>query len=74
MMTIASRAIRPIPIMRVWATGRVPFGLRPVTAATAAMITARPSQTSQFMTRSRYKIRATGFMVVSTVTRWYVEP
>ena len=58
MMTIARRASRPIPIMRVWATCRVPFGLMPLTAAIAAMITARASQTSQFMIPCRYKTRA----------------
>lgn len=58
-MTIARRARRPIAIIRECATGRVPLGLMPVTAATAAMTTAMPSHTSQFTTRLCYKMRAT---------------
>ena len=50
MMTIARRASRAIPIIRVRATCRVPFGLMPVTAATAVMSTARTSQTIHVMT------------------------
>src|SRR5450755_513450 len=45
---ISSRK-RPIPIIRVPATCRVPFGFKPVTAATTPTITARPSQASQFI-------------------------
>src|SRR6185295_17165363 len=41
------RAIRATLIRRVWATCRVPFALMPVTAATAVMMTARPSHPSQ---------------------------
>ena len=47
MITMNSRKSRAIPIMLVWATCRVPLGLTPVMAATAAMITARTSQVSQ---------------------------
>src|SRR5437016_7329164 len=57
MMTMATRASRPIPIIRVCATGRVPFGFRPVTAAKAATTTARPSHTSQFMVERWYSRR-----------------
>ena len=49
MITITARATRPTAIIRVWATGRVPLGLMPVTAAMAAMTTAMPSHTNQFM-------------------------
>ena len=49
MMTTAMRTIRAAPINRELATGRVPFGLIPVTAATAARATARPSHTIQSM-------------------------
>ena len=49
MMTITHRASRAMPIRRVWATGRVPFDLKPVTAAKAVMMTARPSHASQVM-------------------------
>jgi len=41
--------MRPTPISRECAIGRVPFGLIPVTPAIAATTTARPSQTSQFI-------------------------
>ena len=47
MATITKSATRATPIKCVPATCRVPFGLMPVTAATAAMSTARPSQASQ---------------------------
>jgi cytochrome b562 len=47
MITMNNRKSRAIPIMLVWATCLVPFGLTPVMAATAAMITARTSQVSQ---------------------------
>ena len=40
------RKRRAIPIMLVWATCRVPLGLMPVMAATAATITASTSQVS----------------------------
>ena len=50
MPAMITRANRAIPIIRVWATGLVLFGLMPVTAATAAMMTARPSKKSQFTT------------------------
>src|SRR6187549_2298585 len=46
-MTMSSRKRRAIPIMLVRATCRVPLGLTPVTAATAATITARTSHVSQ---------------------------
>ena len=47
MITMKIRNSRAIPIMLVCATCLVPFGLTPVMAATAAMITARTSQVSQ---------------------------
>jgi hypothetical protein len=47
MIRMKIRNSRAIPIMLVWATCRVPLGLTPVMAATAAMITARTSQVSQ---------------------------
>jgi hypothetical protein len=47
--------MRATPMRRVCATCRVPFGLIPVTAATAVMSTARPSHASQLMTRTAYK-------------------
>lgn len=49
MMATAMRASRPIPIIRVCATGREPFGFKPVTAAKTAMSIAMPSHTSQFI-------------------------
>lgn len=58
MMTIATRASRPMRIIRVCATGRVPFGFMPVTAAKTAMTTARLSHTSQFMVERCYKMQA----------------
>ena len=58
MTTIATRASRPMRIIRVCATGRVPFGFMPVTAAKTAMTTARLSHTSQFMVEPCYKTRA----------------
>jgi hypothetical protein len=48
-------ATRPAPIMRVPATGRPPFGLIPVTAASPAMTTAMPRKTIQFMRTGQYK-------------------
>lgn len=51
MIAIPMRATRPMAIKRVWATGRVPFGLMPVTAAMPAMTTAIPSHANQFMIR-----------------------
>jgi len=51
MMTRAASTKRAIPINRVDATGRVPFGWMPLTAATAAMMTARVSHASHVMTR-----------------------
>lgn len=64
-MTMRMSAIRPTPIMRVWDMWRVPFGLMPVTPATTATTTARLNQTSQFMTRVRYKMRANGEAAIS---------
>lgn len=43
---------RPTPISRLFATGRVPFALIPVMAATAVTRTASPSQTIQFTAES----------------------
>src|SRR5689334_12553702 len=48
-MTTARRANRAIVIMRVWARCCEPFGLMPVTAATAVMRAAMMSQLSQVM-------------------------
>ena len=56
MITSITRASRAIPIMRVRARCCVPFGLMPVTAAMAVMMTARPSHTSQVMIPC-YRIR-----------------
>ncbi len=50
--TMTTRQIRPIPIIRVCATWRVPFDLIPVTAAIAVTSTASPSQTIQFMRKT----------------------
>jgi hypothetical protein len=58
MMTIATSASRPIVIIRVCATGRVPFGFTPVTAANTATTTARLSHTNQFMVELFYKTQA----------------
>ena len=49
MIAITIRTMRAAPIILVFATCRVPFGLMPVTAATAAMIAANRSQVSQVM-------------------------
>jgi len=54
---ISSSATRPTPIIRVCATGRVPRGLIPVTAAMAATTTAIPNQASQLMRTLQYKKR-----------------
>ena len=58
MTAMMTSMIRPIPIILECDTGRVPFGLMPVTAATATMTTAIPSNTSQFMVNGYYKIGA----------------
>jgi len=65
MTTITKRAIRPTPIMRVWATGRVPLGFTPVTAAIAATTTARPSHTNQFMLPVCTRCAPCGLMRIS---------
>src|SRR5437588_12132933 len=55
MMMRATSTRRAIPIKRVEATGRAPVGCMPVTAATAAMMTARASHTSQVMDPAYYQ-------------------
>jgi len=54
MMTSTTRTSRAIPIRRVPATCRVPLGLKPVTAATAVINTARASHPNQLMTTTAY--------------------
>ena len=46
---------RPTAISRLFATGRVPFALMPVMAATAVTSTASPSQTIQFTAESCHR-------------------
>ena len=58
MTTTTTSTTRAMPIIRVWAIGRVPFAFTPVTAATAVTTTARPSQRIQFMRSGVYKMRA----------------
>ena len=50
---ITARANRAIPIKPVRATGRVPVGLIPVTAAAAAMSATIHSQVSQVTSEAR---------------------
>lgn len=56
MITMMTRQIRPIPIIRECATGRVPFGLIPVTAAIAVISTANPNQTIQLMPEAATRV------------------
>jgi hypothetical protein len=54
------RTKRATPISRVRATGLVPFGFIPVTAAMMPITTARPSQNSQLMRASVQESRQRG--------------
>jgi hypothetical protein len=74
MITTSKRTSRATPIRRVLATCRVPFGLMPVTAATAVMSTARPSHANQLMTKTAYPLSRRGsgdFILASTSVRIY---
>ena len=53
--TSSRRMNRPTAISRLFATGRVPFALMPVMAATAVTSTASPSQTIQFTAESCHR-------------------